>query len=203
MSEHDPGAPPTRTRNRLLVSVPALPDDNFDRTVVYMIDHEDSGAIGVVLNRPTGSEVPEELRIGPAWASPPVVFSGGPVSPEAVIMLGRRQLGARQRGASAVGGTVAVLSADAVADREVEGVDLLRAYAGYAGWGPSQLDGELSAGVWVVLDVARRCVLRRAAEPVASCAQSRRWPTGCDRPPSRRPQRELNPRSGRTSALGK
>ncbi|MEZ5268444.1 MAG: YqgE/AlgH family protein [Microthrixaceae bacterium] len=97
MSEHDPGAPPTRTRNRLLVSVPALPDDNFDRTVVYMIDHEDSGAIGVVLNRPTGSEVPEELRIGPAWASPPVVFSGGPVSPEAVIMLGRRQLGARQR----------------------------------------------------------------------------------------------------------
>lgn len=152
MSEHDPGAPPTRTRNRLLVSVPALPDDNFDRTVVYMIDHEDSGAIGVVLNRPTGSEVPEELRIGPAWASPPVVFSGGPVSPEAVIMLGRRQLGARQRGASAVGGTVAVLSADAVADREVEGVDLLRAYAGYAGWGPSQLDGELSAGVWVVLD---------------------------------------------------
>lgn len=152
MSEHDPGAPPTRTRNRLLVSVPALPDDNFDRTVVYMIDHEDSGAIGVVLNRPTGSEVPEELRIGPAWASPPVVFSGGPVSPEAVIMLGRRQLGARQRGASAVGGTVAVLSADAVADRDVEGVDLLRAYAGYAGWGPSQLDGELSAGVWVVLD---------------------------------------------------
>ncbi|MCB0953543.1 MAG: YqgE/AlgH family protein [Microthrixaceae bacterium] len=152
MSEDDPGAPPTRTRNRLLVSVPALPDDNFDRTVVYMIDHEDSGAIGVVLNRPTGSEVPEELRIGPAWASPPVVFSGGPVSPEAVIMLGRRQLGARQRGASAVGGTVAVLSADAVADREVEGVDLLRAYAGYAGWGPSQLDGELSAGVWVVLD---------------------------------------------------
>ncbi len=152
MSEDDPGAPPTRTRNRLLVSVPALPDDNFDRTVVYMIDHEDSGAIGVVLNRPTGSEVPEELRIGPAWASPPVVFSGGPVSPEAVIMLGRRQLGARQRGASAVGGTVAVLSADAVADRDVEGVDLLRAYAGYAGWGPSQLDGELSAGVWVVLD---------------------------------------------------
>ena len=152
MSEHDPGAPPTRTRNRLLVSVPALPDDNFDRTVVYMIDHEDSGAIGVVLNRPTGSEVPEELGIGPAWASPPVVFSGGPVSPEAVIMLGRRQLGARQRGASAVGGTVAVLSADAVADRDVEGVDLLRAYAGYAGWGPSQLDGELSAGVWVVLD---------------------------------------------------
>ena len=152
MSEDDPGAPPTRTRNRLLVSVPALPDDNFDRTVVYMIDHEDSGAIGVVLNRPTGSEVPEELRIGPAWASPPVVFSGGPVSPEAVIMLGRRQLGARQRGASAVGGTVAVLSADAVADREVEGVDLLRAYAGYAGWGPSQLGGELSAGVWVVLD---------------------------------------------------
>lgn len=140
------------TRNRLLVSVPALPDDNFDRTVVYMIDHDDAGALGVVLNRPTGYEVPEEIRIGPSWATPAVMFSGGPVSPEAVIMLGRRKLGEDPQGAATVGGTVAVLAADAVYHHEVEGIDLLRAYSGYAGWGPRQLDAELDAGVWVVLD---------------------------------------------------
>lgn len=142
------------TRNKLLVSVPALPDDNFDRTVVYMIDHEPEGAIGVVLNRPTDSDVPEEIKIGPGWATPEVMFAGGPVSTDAVIMLGRRQLGVEPRGAAAVGGTVAVLAADAVHDGEVEGLDVLRAYSGYAGWGPHQLETELSAGVWVVLDAS-------------------------------------------------
>ncbi|MFV0315757.1 MAG: YqgE/AlgH family protein [Microthrixaceae bacterium] len=156
MSSHD--SAPTEhpdhnsTRNRLLVSVPALPDDNFDRTVVYVIDHEPEGAIGVVLNRPSGTEVPEEIQVGPGWASPAVMFSGGPVSPDAVIILGRRQIGVDPVGAAAIGGTVAVLAADAVHQGRVEGLDLLRAYAGYAGWGPAQLDGELEAGVWVVLD---------------------------------------------------
>ncbi len=140
------------TRNRLLASVPALGDDNFDRTVVYMIDHDDSGAIGVVLNRSSELEVPEELDVGVPLATPPVLFQGGPVSPEAVIMLGRRTIGREPRGVAAVGGTVAVVAAEAVHSHEVEGLDLLRAYTGYAGWGPLQLEAELEAGVWVVLD---------------------------------------------------
>lgn len=140
------------TRNRLLVSVPALPDDNFDRTVVYVIDHEESGAIGVVLNRATETAVPGELEIGPPLASPAVLFSGGPVSPEALILLARRQMGAEPKGVAAVGGAIAVVAADAVEHREVEGLDVLRAFHGYAGWGPLQLESELSAGVWVVLD---------------------------------------------------
>lgn len=140
------------TRNRLLVSVPATGDDNFDRTVVYVIDHDDAGAIGVVLNRPAELSVPEVLDLGVPWASPGVVFGGGPVSPEALILLGRRGLDSEMRGVAPVGGAVAVVAADAVERGEVEGVDLLRAYAGYAGWAPRQLDAELGAGVWVVLD---------------------------------------------------
>ena len=140
------------TRNHLLVSVPALGDDNFDRTVVYVIDHDDGGAIGVVLNRPSDVDVPEEVDVGTPWASPEVLFEGGPVSPEAVILLGRRRLGEEPKGIASVGGTVAVVAAEAVETREVEGLDLMRAYAGYAGWGPHQLDTELEAGVWVVLD---------------------------------------------------
>lgn len=141
------------TRGHVLVSVPALPDDNFDRTVVYVIDHDEHGAIGVVLNRPSSLAVPEELRIGPSWASPPVMFEGGPVTPEAVIVLGRRKLGEALVGAAPVSGTITVLAADAVHERSVGGVELLRAFVGYAGWGPRQLDMEIEAGVWVVLDV--------------------------------------------------
>ena len=141
-----------RTRNRLLVSVPAMGDDNFERTVIYMIDHDDGGAIGVVLNRPSEVTVPEEVDVGIPWATPDSLFAGGPVSPEAMILLGRRKMGEEPKGIAAVGGTVAVVAADAVETHEVEGLDLLRAYSGYAGWGPGQLDAELGAGVWVVLD---------------------------------------------------
>ncbi len=152
MTEREPQGEAT-TRGNVLVSVPALGDDNFDRTVVYMIDHDDNGAIGVVLNRPSSLEIPEELRIGPSWASPAVMFEGGPVTPEAVIVLGRRKLGEELTGAVPVGGTITVLAADAVHRSEVAGVDLLRAFVGYAGWGPRQLDMEIESGVWVVLDV--------------------------------------------------
>ena len=145
----DPG---DRARNRLLVSVPATGDTNFEQSVVYVIDHDDAGAIGVVLNRPSGTDVPDMLDLGVPWATPSEVFEGGPVSPEAMIVLGRRQLGAEPRGVAPVGGAVAVLSADAVQDRDVAGVDLLRAYSGYAGWAPRQLDAELDAGVWVLVD---------------------------------------------------
>ena len=141
-----------QTRNHLLVSVPALGDDNFDRTVIYMIDHDTTGAIGVVLNRPSEMDVPEELDLGIAVASPRSVFRGGPVSPEAVIVLGRRRMGTEPTGAAVVGGTVAVVDADAARERTVDGLELMRAFAGYAGWAPMQLDSELEAGVWVLVE---------------------------------------------------
>jgi putative transcriptional regulator len=144
--------PVATTRNRLLVSVPATGDDNFDQTVVYVIDHDDDGAIGVVLNRPSDDPVPPVVDIGVPGATPDVLFSGGPVSPEAMIVLGRRRLGSEARGIAAVGGAVAVVAAAAVEDHEVEGIDVVRVYSGYAGWAPRQLDAELAAGVWVVLD---------------------------------------------------
>ena len=136
----------------MLASVPATGDTNFDQTVVYVIDHDENGAIGVVLNRPGDSAVPEVLDIGVPEASPAVLFHGGPVSPEALILLGRRRLVGDERGIASVGGAVAVVTASAVEERDVSGIDVVRAYAGYAGWAPGQLDAEVSAGVWVVLD---------------------------------------------------
>jgi len=174
------------TRNQLLVSVPATGDDNFEQTVVYVIDHDDDGAIGVVLNRPSGDAVPGMVDIGVPGASPDVLFTGGPVSPEALILLGRRRLGSEAHGIAAVGGAVAVVSASAVQDHTVEGIDVVRVFSGYAGWAPRQLDAELTAGVWVVLDALPddvfcaepgrlwRAVLARQGGRLASVA---RYPT--------------------------
>jgi len=123
------------TAGRLLVATPPLVDPNFDRTVVYMIEHNDQGALGVVINRPTSQD---ELPGLDAWvtasAPPAVVFHGGPVEPDALIGL------AWNPTASVNDGWVALRN----------GVG--RLFRGYSGWAPWQLDGELEAGAWIVLD---------------------------------------------------
>jgi len=64
---------------RLLVAAPALDDPNFDRAVVLVLDHDEDGALGVVLNRPSSVLVADTLEDWTALAaSPPVVFGGGP-----------------------------------------------------------------------------------------------------------------------------
>src|SRR5688500_5215898 len=80
---------------KLLVATPMLVDPNFFRTVILVLAHDEEGALGVVLNRPSELELAEAM---PTWApnasSPPVVFVGGPVQPaEATICLGRAAQG--------------------------------------------------------------------------------------------------------------
>ncbi len=71
---------------RLLVATPALADPNFDRAVVLLLDHDEEGSLGVVLNRPTPVDVSDILE---AWADlagePGVVFQGGPVSLDSAL----------------------------------------------------------------------------------------------------------------------
>ena len=77
-------------KGRLLVATPPLVDGNFDRTVVLILEHNDDGALGVVLNRPSGEEVGAPLdRWAPFVSTPSVYFGGGPVELQAVIALGR------------------------------------------------------------------------------------------------------------------
>ncbi|HMV74606.1 MAG TPA: YqgE/AlgH family protein, partial [Microthrixaceae bacterium] len=86
--------PEQTTRHRLLVSVPDLGDANFDQTVVYVIEHDGDGALGVVLNRPSDTEVVEHLpELRAPVLSPAVFFVGGPVAVGGVLALGRRRLG--------------------------------------------------------------------------------------------------------------
>src|SRR5208283_325815 len=80
-------------KGSLLVASPTLADPNFSRCVIFLLAHDESGTLGVVLNRP--SPVPVE-EIVPGWgdlaASPPVLFTGGPVQPNAAICIGRTEL---------------------------------------------------------------------------------------------------------------
>ena len=140
-------------RHQLLVSVPDLGDENFDRTVVFMVEHDADGALGLVLNRPSSTAVADHLEDLPAAVGePPVFFVGGPVEVGGLLALGLRRLGAEPRGAVTVDGPLAMVDPEALVTGEVDGIDVVRIYTGYSGWGPGQLDHEVAQGVWHVVE---------------------------------------------------
>lgn len=147
-------------RGRLLVATPVIGDANFDRTVVLVLDHNEDGALGLVLNRPTDLAVLEPL---PEWyglaADPSVVFVGGPVEQGAAIGLGAADAGAEPDGWSPVLGRIGTLDLSRHPSDLGVDVEQVRVFAGYAGWGPGQLEGELAVGAWIVCDAEPADVL--------------------------------------------
>jgi putative transcriptional regulator len=143
-------------RGRLLVATPTLLDPNFTRTVVLVVEHNAEGALGVVLNRPTGTPVGELL---PDWAEvalpPGRVHIGGPVQPDGMIGLALVDT-VDPIGTPGVTGLWPGVGAVDLDGPPPAGVGVLgvRCFAGYSGWGPGQLDGEVATGSWFVVDRA-------------------------------------------------
>ncbi len=133
---------------RLLVAAPALEDPNFRRTVVLMLEHSDEGALGLILNRPTPLVSREALPAGLADLMPleERVFQGGPVQPEAVIILADFE--DASRAATIAFGSVGIVDPEGDASRH-GAVRAIRAFGGYAGWGAGQLERELDEEAWV------------------------------------------------------
>lgn len=125
-----------------MVATPRLVDPNFAGTVLLLLEHGGEGALGIVINRPTDVPVTAVLPPLPGLASPAVIFSGGPVQRQAVIALGRGGSGTPVL----PGLTVVNLGDDAAA------AGAARVFSGYAGWGAGQLEEEIAAGSWFVVD---------------------------------------------------
>lgn len=142
-------------KGRLLVATPLLGDPNFERTVILLLEHTEDGAVGVVLNRPSGAHFVDPL---PDWygfaAYPPVVFVGGPVGEGSAIGLARArhpQPGAGE-GWNRVVGTVGTVDLTLDPDDLTVGIEEVRVFSGYAGWGAGQVEEEVEAGAWFVVD---------------------------------------------------
>lgn len=141
------------TAGMLLVSVPDLGDDNFDRTVVFMVEHDSDGALGLILNRPSDTAVSDHLpELAESTVSPQVFFVGGPVSIGGLMALGRRTLDGELDHAVSITGPVVMVDPHALVNGNVQGVEALRLFTGYSGWGAGQLDAEIDSGVWYVLE---------------------------------------------------
>jgi putative transcriptional regulator len=136
----------------LLVAMPTLRDPHFERTVVFLLAHEADGALGVVLNRPTGVSVSEVL---PGWeplvSGPPVLFEGGPVGADSAICVARARAGvAGFLGFSRVVGQIGTIDLSREPGKVAERLEYVRVYHGYAGWSAGQLESEIEEGSWFV-----------------------------------------------------
>ena len=148
---------------QLLVATPDLRDPNFEHTVVFMVSHDENGAMGIVLNRPVAvGPISEVLSIFGMKAPPDAgdirLYAGGPV----------------QRSAGFILHSTDYLSEDTLVVNEdvalTAHTDILLAIArgegpterlvafGYAGWGPGQLEGELDANAWLTVEAPTKFI---------------------------------------------
>jgi putative transcriptional regulator len=136
---------------RLLVATPLLGDPHFARTVVYVLEHDGGGTVGVILNRPSHTPVGQVL---PEWheavSGPQVVFGGGPVQPDGALCLG--QLEGDGPGVRRVVDGVGTVDLDGDLPLIAGLTRRLRVFAGHAGWSPGQLEDEVAEGAWWAVD---------------------------------------------------
>lgn len=132
---------------KLLVATPLLVDPNFYRTVILMLQDDEEGTVGVVLNRPSDEMVEAHL---PEWVDrtqpPKVIHFGGPVEPEVAIGLSTSDEGMPS---GLPGLNLVDLSSPPPGDGPA-----VRVYSGYAGWGEGQLEAEIEMGSWYVVQAS-------------------------------------------------
>lgn len=141
---------------RLLVATPLIGDPNFERTVVFVVDHDLDGSYGIVLNRPTETAVGD---VAAGWerfaAAPGVLFVGGPVKQDSVIGLARKPADGVVHGSIGMGveiGDVVTVDLHAAPEPGEPPWPGLRFFAGSAGWAAGQLEAELFEGAWWAVD---------------------------------------------------
>lgn len=138
----------------LLIAMPQLDDPNFERAVVLMLHHDDDGAFGLVISRPTPittGQLCETLEFD--WHGDPeaCIDSGGPVQPNTGWVLfgdgGSHELPESKRVADGLSFAGSIETLREIAADPPEHV---RVFLGYSGWGPGQLEAELASGAWLL-----------------------------------------------------
>ena len=144
-------ASPLPAAGMFLVARAGMPDPRFARTVVLLVKFGPGGALGLIVNRPTAVTLASALpELDNLRESNDVIWFGGPVQPHRAAVLISATEGPEHSlpvmpslHFSAHVETLAALT-------PADGTTRFRTYAGYAGWGPSQLNAELARGDWIV-----------------------------------------------------
>lgn len=150
---------------RLLVAAPSL-GEPFRHAVILLLESDESGSLGVVLNQPTSLDVGTVL---PIWrdhlTGEPTLYQGGPVALDSALGLAATSGEEEPPGFRRVSGPIGIIDLDTPPDALGPHLTALRIFAGYAGWAPDQLEGELDEGSWAVVEVADPVVDAFLADP--------------------------------------
>jgi len=171
----------------LLIASATLLDPNFARCVLLILESNEDGSLGVILNQPSETPVSEVLDQWRDVVNPPgVFFRGGPVELNAALALGflgdSVAVDEAPPGWRQLTGSLGLIDLDTSPDDFLGRLSALRIYAGYAGWGAGQLDAEIAEGSWHVVPAQRsdlfsttpdrlwREILRRQPPPLSMLA---------------------------------
>jgi putative transcriptional regulator len=147
-------------QGHFLVASPHLADTNFYKGVVLMIKHDDEGAFGLILNRPTENTVAEVWKmVGEEEVDcPQPIFLGGPVSGP-LVALHRLEAAAE---AEVLPGIYFAAHKDKLQLLVRQTAKPYRFFTGYAGWAGGQLEAELTAGGWLTAKAKKSLIFRNA-----------------------------------------
>ena len=143
---------PFSLNHNFLIAMPALADTNFAGTVTYLCQHDDQGALGIVINRPSPlslREIEQHLKLPYTRADEPPVFTGGPMDPQNGFVLHDAIDGydlSVNLGNDLMLSTARELLA---AIGQARGPRRFLVALGYAGWGPGQLEIEIGENAWL------------------------------------------------------
>jgi putative transcriptional regulator len=164
---------PESLAGRLLVASTTLQDANFARTVVLIGLHNEDGALGLVLNRPSTSTVASAVpQLGELLDEEDQVFVGGPVQGSSIVMLA--EFDDPAAAGLLVLGRIGLPAPDASLEQLAAATARRRAYAGYAGWSQGQLDAEVGAGDWIAHDALPDDVFSTEPEQLWSSVLTRK-----------------------------
>ncbi len=180
-------------RGQFLIAGNQLRDPNFFKSVVLIVEHGPEGSMGLVINHPSPFTVSHALQgTFDLPENQELVYIGGPVEPEALFVVhNSSELDPTEMPIveNVFMGSSTEVFEDIiqVAQDEPQGL-IYRVFAGCSGWGPDQLEGELSRGDWTVLPADEQSVFHTDPYPVwdtlnTKCKQTRRLlPIDCDHP---------------------
>ena len=145
-----------------LVAKPTLADPNFARTVVLVTQTEDGGTVGVIVNRPTRLRLSQFLsQEFPTQNYKHPIFFGGPVMRQALVSLFRSESVPKAAAFHVLKNVYLTMHSDNIESLLKDPKASYRMYAGFSGWAPRQLEGELERDGWHVLPARPEIVFRK------------------------------------------
>ena len=155
--------------NHFLIAMPNMADPHFSRTLTYVCEHNDRGALGVVVNRPIDMTLRAlyerlSMEIGPCDAADAPVYFGGPVQTDRGFVL--HHPAGNWQSTLRVGEEIGLTTSKDILEAvgRGEGPDKLLVTLGYAGWSPGQIENEITQNAWLTVEARDAIIFDLPAE---------------------------------------